>query len=65
MKMIQEKTQAHDYSSQQMVQTYLQSSSQERPSAEKPQQLKMNKSTSQIFGKGRKRFDMSRKDQLK
>ena len=25
----------------------------------------MNKSTSQIFGKGRKRFELSRKDQLK
>jgi len=49
-----------------MVNTYLQSSSQERPSADKPQQqhqtLKMNKSTSQIFGKSRKRFEMSRKD---
>lgn len=35
--------------------------------ADKPQQqtLKMNKSTSQIFGKGRKRFEISRKDQLK
>jgi hypothetical protein len=49
-----------------MVQSYLQSSSQERPSGEKPvHALKMNKSTSQIFGKSRKRFELSRKEQLK